>query len=236
MSTRRLALLASLALAAPAAADTLVYSTNFENGVGPEWSVSTNTTATNFSRFLGRFSNSTGVNLTLPAYVPPPGVIVPTGSGSGGAGGGNSTPTGAGGSGMPYMLVFDFYCLDSWDGDSSGYGPDLFAVMANGAVLFNHTFANQHEYQSYAHQPTEGRSHLGFNAAFVDSIYRDIAIPFDPGAAETLTLRFYGSTMQGPADESWGIDNVRLLYNPVPTPGSATLLAIGGILIARRKR
>jgi hypothetical protein len=217
MSTRRLALLAIAALAAPAAADELVYSTTFENGVGPEWTLPTNTTAPTFTRFLGRFSNATAVELVLDDPFP------------------DSVTGGAGGSGFSALMLFDFYCIDSWDGDAN-YGPDRFMVFVNGVRQLNHTFANQHDLQSYPLAPTVGRAPLGFTAQHNDSIYRDIAIPFEPGSNPELRVRFYGETMQGMNDESWGIDNVRIYWNPVPSPGTLALLGLGGLLCARRKR
>ena len=240
-SKRRMLLLAALAAAAPAAADTLIYSNNFENGAGPEWSNQTTSSAAPFTRYLGRFSDSTGVNLTFgipgqpnPVLGDPPEPGGDTGGGSGGAGGGGSTG-GAGGSGMPYLLVFDFYCIDSWDGYAVN-GNDRFMVFVNTVTHLETTFANQHAYQDYPEQPTVGPTQLGYNSLFMDSIYREIAIPFDPGAATELTIRFYGETMQGMPDESWGIDNVRVYHSPVPTPGSLALFAAGGIVLARRKR
>jgi hypothetical protein len=227
MKTPRLASLAIIAATpliaiAPAAADTLWYSTTFESGVGPEWSVTTTTNVAPFTRFLGRFSGTQAANLTIPA-VPPPLL-----------GNGSSSPGGAGGSGMPYLLLFDFYCLDSWDGYAV-HGPDRLIVSINSVSQFNHTFSNQHQYYSYPHPPTVGPTQLGFSS-FNDSIYRDIAIPFDPGAVNQITIRWYGEVMQGLADESWGIDNVRVLYSEVPTRGSLALLALSGVVLARRRR
>jgi hypothetical protein len=231
MKNRCVAHLAVLAAAplivnSPAAADTLWYSTDFESAIGPEWSVSTATSAAPFTRFLGRFSGTQSATLTIPA-VPPP--LLGGGSSTGG-----SSPGGAGGSGMPYLLLFDFYCIDSWDGYAN-MGPDRLVVFINDVSHFDYTFSNQHEYYSYPHPPTVGPDFLGFTAAFRDSIYRDIAIPFDPGAVSQITIRWYGEVLQGMSDESWGIDNVRVLHNPVPTPGSLALLALSGVVVARRR-
>jgi hypothetical protein len=232
-------LLACLAATAPAAADQLVYSNNFESGAGSEWSNQTTTNAAPFSRFLGRYSNAFGVNLQLTIPGPPNPIVTGGGEeepgGGGGGGGGNNTGGGAGGTGMPYLLLFDFYCLDSWDGYAND-GPDRFMVFINTVSHLNTTFANQHQYQDYPQQPTLGPEFLGFTGGFRDSIYRDMAIPFDPGTATSLTVRFYGEVMQGMNDESWGIDNVRIYYAPVPTPGSLALAAVGGAVLIRRKR
>ena len=135
---------------------------------------------------------------------------------------------------MPYLLVFDFYCIDSWDGNEV-HGPDRLVVSINSVKHFDHTFSNQHLSYSYPNPPTTGPTQLGFNT-FNDSIFRDITIPFDPGAVNEITLRWYGEVMQGLSDESWGIDNVRIYHNPVPTPGSLALLAMSGLVLSRRRR
>jgi hypothetical protein len=244
MRAARLVVLACTAFAAPALADTLIYSTDFESGAGPEWSVSTTTTAAPFTRFLGRFSHYEAAELLIPAIPPPGPPLLGSGStgtgtntGGGAVGGstGGSTGGGAGNSGFPYLLVFDFYCIDSWDGYAA-HGPDRLVISINQVKMFDHTFSNQHEFQSYPYAPTVGPAHMGFNSLHKDSIYRDIAIPFDPGSAEMIKVRFYGEVMQGPADESWGIDNVRVYYAPVPTPGTLALLGAGGVFLSRRRR
>src|SRR5947207_1195152 len=93
------------------------YFTDFENGVGPEWSLSSLESAeTNyFTRFTGRFSNEaqtlTLTNLTV---------------------------------GQSYSAGFDFYVIDSWDGHS---GPgDYFnvsiATTQGTNQIFHETFRN----------------------------------------------------------------------------------------------
>lgn len=238
MGTRPLLIIASLAAAFPASADTLVYSTDFENGAGTEWSDQTTTSAATFTRFLGRYSGTSGVELDLgwPSIVggSAPGAHTggadpgdPGDTGGSGSGGGSG-----GGSALSYLLVFDFYCIDSWDGVSID-GPDKFKVTINDVTRLDSHFSNHLIYHEYASLPTIGPDFLGFSQ-YQDSIYRDVSIPFDPGATPTLNVRFEGQVWQGLADESWGIDNVRIYA--VPTPGSVALLAMGGLVLARRRR
>src|SRR5262249_39137411 len=104
-----------------ATTNALVYSTDFENGAGSEWS--TNQTddsyPTTFTEFLGRFSNGQAI-LTLAATA-----------------------------GKSYTLKFDFYAIDTWDGSDPNYGPDAFQVSVDGTTVFNQTFSNQGGLQSF---------------------------------------------------------------------------------------
>src|SRR5262249_31050721 len=96
------------------------YFTDFQSGVGPEWS--TNTTDNSvaaFSTFLGRFSNGAAT------------LSVPTAPGK------------------AYTLKFDFYAIDSWDGDTAGVGPDYFNVFVDNAQRFHETFNNVGGPQSF---------------------------------------------------------------------------------------
>ena len=104
-----------------ASTNALVYSTNFENGAGPEWSTSQtdDTYPTSFTEFLGRFSN------------------------------GQATLSLAATAGKSYTVEFDFYAIDSWDGSDPNAGPDAFKVSVDGTTVFNQTFNNNGGLQSY---------------------------------------------------------------------------------------
>lgn len=218
---RMLAVSACCSIAAAAHADTLLYSKNFEtNAPDPRWSNLRWDSQPAFTGFAGRYSNS-WVSVSLPE-APPPGLGVDGNDGP--------PPTGSW-----YRLVFDFYAIDSWDGENTVNGKDRFGVAINGVTLFDETFDNQNNlWQSYR-GPTVGPQHLGYNAAFRDSIYRDIEILFqaEPGAG--IIALFGDSGLQGLSDESWGIDNVRLYTTNVPAPGFAGL-ALSAILLNRRGR
>ena len=99
----------------------IVFSDDFEAGAKPQWSSSTtdNSYPATFSQFSGRFSNQVQT-LQLPVTA-----------------------------GQEYELLFDLYIIDSWDGSSTSAGPDYFNVLADGAVLFQETFSNVGNAQSY---------------------------------------------------------------------------------------
>ncbi|MGE3107411.1 MAG: hypothetical protein AB7G11_00835 [Phycisphaerales bacterium] len=196
----------------------IFYSQNFESGTNlPEWSSNQNySTANTFSRFLGRYTNS-GVTLSLPQPARP-----------------NNDAPGPGGS-TQLLLEFHLYIIDSWDGSETTYGPDHFGIRVGSSLLFDETFANQHTFQTYDHDPNVGRAHLGFDERWMDSIYY-MALPFDT-ASPTISLQFFAYGLHGAvADESWGIDNVRLSVVPVPAPGAAGLGLIAGAAAFRRRR
>jgi hypothetical protein len=236
-----------------ASAQTLLYSNDFETAVrGPEWSSNTIFTHhENFSWFVGRYTEDQGVTLTL-AAPPKPTCGGTTGGGSTGSGGttGSGGGTGTGSTGGStggtsggesseccnlFTLMFDLYIIDSWDGYLTPHGPDHFQVLVNDVMIFDETFANQHHYQSFR-APDVGPMHMGFNSLYKDSIYRDISIPFTIGDAETISIRFRSQGLHSMADESWGLDNVRVSYVPIPSPGAMGLLCAGLLVMAPRRR
>jgi hypothetical protein len=123
-------------------------------------------------------------------------------------------------------VVFDFYVLKSWDGNSRQYGPDRFTVrVSDGPVLLDATFSNNPKvredgsYQSYPasdgdtakNVPQTGAAStntLGYSKFFTDSIYH-LSFAFSH-TASTLKLEFGSSLFEGKGtqDESWGLDNV----------------------------
>jgi RHS repeat-associated protein len=90
----------------------VIYSEDFEYGIGSEWSSSTldNTYSDKFTRFSGRFSNA---DQTLSISTVP---------------------------GETYQLKFDLYGLDSWDGPGP-YGPDYFDIFADNSQIFHEVVA-----------------------------------------------------------------------------------------------
>jgi hypothetical protein len=127
-------------------------------------------------------------------------------------------------------LTFDLLVLKSWDGNSPRYGPDRWALaVADGPVLLETTFSNnpkvakEGSHQNYPQPqalPRTGATRtnsLGYKF-FGDSIY-SLEFSF-PHLGPALKLDFRGSLFEGKglADESWGLDNVRLLIAPDPSP------------------
>lgn len=120
-------------------------------------------------------------------------------------------------------VSFDLYILKSWDGRSPVYGPDRWSLkIAGGATLLETTFSNNpkvaeegssQDYPQPGSPPRSGAvstGTLGYSPFFRDSIYH---FAFTVAHAERrLTLEFGSSLMEGKgiADESWGLDNVRI--------------------------
>ena len=156
------------------------YFADFESGAGGEWSSSTtdNSIPGTFTRFSGRFGNSSQ-SLNLAGLTAE----------------------------QSYTVVFDLYILDSWDGNSSGVGPDYFNVAVDGTQVFHHTFSQfDFNNQSYPLHP-DAQGQLGFSGSWNDSIYRSVEVAFTP-TGTTATITFQGAGLQDINDESWGIDNV----------------------------
>jgi hypothetical protein len=210
----------SLALAGSVLADpTEIYFNDFENGkAGSEWGANkVITNAKNFSHFMGRYSQFDAIKLKLP---------VPGGVREG------LRP----GQSLQYGVTFDFYCIDSWDGSEPTHGIDSFQVLVDGTQWFSETFANVHDWQTFR-EPDIGRSHLGFNPKWKDSIYLDVSVPFlVDDWRDAFSITFRSRNLLNMDDESWGIDNVHVWYDIVPAPGTAALLGLGALSAARRRR
>jgi len=160
----------------------VIYTNDFESTIGSEWSVTTNdnTYPSIFSRFLGRF-NSSNSQVTLNTIV-----------------------------GNLYLLEFDLYALDSWDGNNEN---DFFNVSINNQQVFHETLTNNLGYTQTFRLPDTGGigTNLGFVSDYSDSIYRKIPLVFT--ATQTTTqIQFSDSHIYtaGLNDESWGIDNVKV--------------------------
>lgn len=162
-------------------AATVPYSTDFETGIGSEWSDTTldATYPQTFTKFSGRYSNQSQT-LSLSGLT----------------------------AGVSYTIGFDLYVIDSWDGNGDG---NAVVIEADGNQLFNYTFSNYNgdppnQPQSYPSGPDVGRFDMGF-AGYVDAIYRRIEVSFIAGGTSTA-ITFRGQNVQDISDESWGIDNV----------------------------
>ncbi len=131
-------------------------------------------------------------------------------------------------------LEFDLYVIDSWDGES-------FQVKNSSTTIFSTTFDN-HAGASQSYTPRTGdtfRVDLAYSGpAWYDSIYRKVSggITF-AHTGTTLSLSFTGYTNEAISNESWGIDNVRILTNAViPEPCSSAMLILGIAALFLRKK
>lgn len=249
-----LALAAGLLLTASASADIVLFEDDFESGqLKSAWS-SNSVINSNpyFSRFNGRHSLEK-VQFTIPfdksIAITPGGKNSQNSGGNdsgGGAGGGDDTggggsggggDSGGGGGGNPpppqFILKFDLYIIDSWDGAGT-HGPDFFQVKINNQVVMLETFDNHGGSQTFR-QPDLGPIHMGYHQNYKDSIYRNIEIPFEILPDDTsIKVAFQGLNLQGVVDESFGIDNVSIRM--IPAPGSAAVAFMGLAMASRRRR
>jgi len=227
-----LSVLAFSALAGHAAAGTVLFSDTFEStSRKPQWSSNTtiNLEAENkLSWFSGRYSGNTAVTLTLKAAAAPPPGLTDSSNGGGSGGGGSAKHN-------LYTVMFDFYCIDSWDGNDPAHGPDRFSVQANTTTIFSETFGNVYGPQTMR-RPDIGPVSMVFNTAYPDSVYRQVTAQFQVPDSANFTLKFGAAGLTGLNDESWGIDNVVVSYEVVPAPGSLALLGAGAMLLRRRRR
>ena len=102
----------------------------------------------------------------------------------------------------------------------------------NEALFFSESIANTHSFQTFR-EPDIGRTQLGYGT-WKDSIYLDVAVPFTHDRNTDLVIKWQSRNLLALADESWGIDSVRV--TSVPAPGSIALLAIGAFTGLTRRR
>jgi hypothetical protein len=107
--------------------------------------------------------------------------------------------------GTSYTIFFDLIGLNTIDGatTTSGWGPDYFEVLVDGAVEWRETVAGgAGGNQSLLDTPEF------FNSNFM--IYRAIEVEFT--AENTVTpITFFANCNQGWSDEGFGIDNLRVV-------------------------
>lgn len=196
------ALLLGIVTLNPAEAVTVVYSSDFESGAGPEWSPAlTETTPGTVShpadRFLGRLGNGSATfSLTgLPSH-------------------------------SEVTVSFSLYVVRSWDGNSDEWGPDTWDMsVVAGPTLLHTTFSNldtgpcvghgfdqayPDNYPGGIHPPLTGADEidtLGYPALCEanDAVYHlEFTFAHTDGSFQ---LVFTGSHLQELNDESWGIDD-----------------------------
>lgn len=237
-----LILAASLGLGIPAvrAADLVAFTANFESGMPPEFSGAGSVESVQSYSGVGpvgnTFSGSFLRNSTLP---PQPTVLTLTG--------------------LPSHTSVDIRFLlaliDTWDGNfsvPSAPVPDHLEIKVDGNTVFDQTICNsnypnpQQSYLPAAGVALDSRPYVdrGFQ---VRTDFGDVAYDFGfepavqnvPHTGPTLTVEWTaaGGGWQGAADESWAIENVRVVLHganvaPAVSPAGILLLASGLMLAA----
>ncbi|MGA2916458.1 MAG: PEP-CTERM sorting domain-containing protein [Sedimentisphaerales bacterium] len=201
----------------------VVYSNDFESVVGSEWSnTSTDVTPADGRRFLGQFACDDAVSLSL-----------------------NNLPVH-----QSVTVSFDLYVIQSWDGTSPDWGPDVWQLsLGDGTVLLNTTFSNTGDdghMQSYPGSYSSEEEYPAYTGAseintlgyefYGDSVY-SLSFTF-AHTNSSLALNFAGFGLQDMGDESWGIDNITVAVNSasVPEPATIGILSFGALSLIRRKK
>ena len=186
-------------------AATVVYANDFQTAAGTEWSHRRiDTTPKAGRKFLGQFGNDT-VTLTLKSL----------------------------GRHKCVRLSFDLYACRTWDGTPTApqHDPDIWTLrVVGGPRLLHTTFSNCEFVADIGKQAYPGefpgdkcpgrtgaaeKDTLGYTWNFqtvglrtADAVYK---LRFTFGhTGESLRVRFSASGLQELADESWGLDNVRV--------------------------
>ena len=188
-----------------------------KGALGSEWSSTTvDTTPLGSRNFLGQFDNAT-VSLALPLPAH-----------------------------TEVTVSFDLFILQSWDGNDTDFGPDVWELIADGGPTLLHTtftnaFASEPAFRQAYPDAFPGGDHPGLTGAAEsdtlgypnvagydgasDSVYQ-LSFTFLHSASD-LILHFAGTGLEGIGDESWGLDNVRIDVTPIPEPNTLFLCGAG---------
>jgi hypothetical protein len=137
-------------------------------------------------------------------------------------------------------ISFLLAIIDSWDGSQPCCAPDYFNVEIDSLNIFSETFSNG-KAQSYPGTPLTSGTHLGFNSSYTDSAY-EMFFTNIPHTSSTLRISWYasGGGWQGGGDESWAIENLRVVVDtttaPIPEPSTILLFSSGLVGLAGLKK
>ena len=141
--------------------------------------------------------------------------------------------------GIDFLLAV----IDSWDGLSGDYSPDIFEVKVDGNTVFS---AGYDIFDAADQSPVLG-TQLAYNVALGFSGWNDAAYDMASVAAlqgiahsaSTMSVQFLFANSQGIDDESFALENLRISVDSasVPEPSIIALfgLALSGFAFARRR-
>lgn len=136
-------------------------------------------------------------------------------------------------------IDYDLYIHDSWDGNYSGAGPDVFNMKVDGSSVINTTFANWN-YAPYnaqafpdnipaSHPSTTGNVATNLPTACSGPITTKYHITrIVPHTASSLTLLFEAIGLEVACNESWSIDNL-VIQRRTPVPASNITWSTGKV-------
>ncbi len=184
------------------AAPIVVTNENFETAA-TGWNVTTREYDASLSYFLGRFGGTGGAQSVYKTFtLAAPSIVT---------------------------IQFDFYEIDSWDGEQ-------FRVFINDAVVIAAPIRQSYnDSVTNAVALTDGLSHIAYSSGWTDQKFR-FTLTYD---ATTTNLKLgFGSTLdQAIADEAWGIDNLMITANaPEPTTWLLCCFGLVGIVIRKIRK
>ena len=201
-----------LAAAVPSSGSALYFS-DFQFGVGPEWSSSVTSTTpggcVRCTTFLGSFANA-DVQLALTGLA----------------------------AHSDLTISFDLYVVGSWDGNRNDWaGPDRWSFGLNGETpllsttfsLYDPTQAYPEDYPAGDYAARSGAAENNTLGYLVDPWNGDSVYHLTytiPHASDAVQFEFIGWNLQQVSDESWGLDNVQVQATDLPEPRSIVLVAV----------
>jgi len=200
--------------------DILLYQHNFETPAGSEWCLLRQEVTPAGRGFLGQFSNETAClqlkNIPQHTWLKVSFDLYLIRSWNG-----NQENWG------PYLPDAPGLSETEFLGPDSVVGPDRFQIQANGRLLLGTTFANYPGFpQAYpgsypgGDYPTQtGAAEINtlgynFDAGPMDSVYH-LAFVLQHSSSQ-LALDFSALGLQEITNESWGLDNLQVVFNRLP--------------------
>ena len=167
----------------------LISSEDFESGASGWNDNTTDNSEAGFTQFLGRFGGSDGTQAVFKSYNLP-------------------------GDQVSVTIVFDFYEIDSWDGNNED-ADDSFIVFIDDSIAVNALYAHwSNDDDSDPHStPYADPSPIGFATGEFNNDQRHQYSITVPTTANSIKLGFGSGLDQGIEDESWGIDNITINTN-----------------------